>query len=87
MNKTINNTSTKLQVLLNYGSQQKVVEAINNILLEQSKSIDLSILMNKLDPFNLGPIDLLIRTGNEKRLSNFMLLESSYAELIFHRCY
>ncbi len=87
MNKTINNTGTKLQVLLNYGSQQKVVEAINNILLEQSKSIDLSILMNKLDPFNLGAIDLLIRTGNEKRLSNFMLLESSYAELIFHRCY
>lgn len=87
MHKTTNNTGTKLQILLNYGSRQKVVEAVNEILLGTSKSINFSNLMDKLDIFNLGPIDLLIRTGNEKRLSNFMLLESAYAELIFRKCY
>lgn len=87
MNKTFNNKGTKLQVLLNYGSQQKVVEAINTILINPPKSINSSNLMEQLDPCKLGPIDLLIRTGKEKRLSNFMLLESAYSELIFRKCY
>ncbi|MDE5617418.1 MAG: di-trans,poly-cis-decaprenylcistransferase [Ureaplasma sp.] len=87
MNKTINNTGTKLQILLNYGSQQKIVEAINEMMETKHQPIALNDLINKLDKFNLGPIDLLIRTGKEQRLSNFMLFELAYSEIIFRKCY
>ncbi|MDE5651703.1 MAG: undecaprenyl diphosphate synthase family protein, partial [Ureaplasma sp.] len=87
MRKTINNTGTKLQILLNYGSQQKIVEAINEIISSPHQQIEINDLLNKLDKFNLGPIDLLIRTGKEQRLSNFMLFELAYSEIIFRNCY
>ena len=84
--KTKNHSKMNLQILFNYGSQQKIVEAVNNLIKENQK-ITTSSLMKKLDPYNLGPIDLMIRTSGEHRISNFMLYELSYSEIIFNDKY
>lgn len=73
---------TKLEVViaLNYGSKDEIVRACNRILAQNGEINEKSIAYNLDISQN---IDLLIRTGKEKRLSNFMLWQASYAELYF----
>ncbi len=79
----------KLQfnIALNYSSHQEIIMAVNN-MFESYKS-DNSLIVNKelfqnnLYTVNIPDPDLLIRTGGEKRLSNFMLWQLSYTELVF----
>ena len=86
--KTKNNKSGILNFCLNYGSHAEIIDAV--------KKINKDIINNKLvidelndDIFknylynNLPDVDLLIRTGGEVRLSNFMLWQCAYAELYF----
>lgn len=86
MLETQNCKTMNLQIMFNYGSQQKVVSAVNDMVAKQL-IINEQNLLSCLDPHQLGPVDLLIRTSGEQRLSNFMLLELSYAELIFNKKY
>jgi len=65
---------------LNYGSQDEMLRAINALKTEE-QNITLEMLNNKLDCKQ--DVDLLIRTGGDKRLSNFLLWQSAYAELFF----
>lgn len=86
--KTKNNDLCIVNICLNYGGQEEIVDAtlkiiddINNNKLkreELNKETYYKYLYN-----NLPPLDLLIRTGKEQRLSNFMLYQVSYAELYF----
>ena len=82
MYKTRNNTGLKLNIALNYGSRAEVVRACN-ALIERGKPIDEAELMNALYTAGLPDLDLVIRTAGEQRLSNFMLLQAAYAELVF----
>ena len=85
---TKNNTRAILNLCLNYGGQYEIVDAMKKIIEEK---IDISkitpeIIMQHCYQ-NLPPIDFLIRTSGEKRISNFMLYQASYAEFYFPETY
>jgi len=65
---------------LNYGSHDEMLRAVNRLKTEK-QDITLEMLNNALDCKQ--DVDLLIRTGGDKRLSNFLLWQSAYAELFF----
>jgi undecaprenyl diphosphate synthase len=70
-----------LAVALNYGSQQEIARAASKAA-EQGAITPESISAN-LDTADLPPLDLLIRTSGEVRLSNFLLWQAAYAEMVF----
>ncbi len=76
------NTQGTLALCLNYGGKQEVVDAANNVI---SKGDELSVdtIDQALYSPEIPPLDLIIRTSGEKRLSGFMLWRSPYAELNF----
>jgi undecaprenyl diphosphate synthase len=78
--KTAGGTRT-LAVALNYGSQQEIARAAANAAAVGEVTVE-SIEAN-LDTHDLPPLDLLIRTSGEVRLSNFLLWQAAYAEMLF----
>jgi undecaprenyl diphosphate synthase len=87
--KTAGNTRMTLAVALNYGARTELVLAARK-LAAQAKAgaivpadIDEAMIEGALDTSDLPPLDLLIRTSGECRLSNFLLWQSAYAELLF----
>lgn len=85
---TKHNTRAILNLCLNYGGQYEIIDAIKKIVKEK---IDINTLTPEIlmENFyqNLPPIDFLIRTSGEKRISNFMLYQASYAEFYFPDTY
>lgn len=87
-NKTKNNKDFILNICLNYGAQEEIIDAIAKVN-NDINSNKLNIEDLNRDNFyhylyqDLPPIDLLIRTGKEHRLSNFMLYQMFYAEIYF----
>jgi len=78
-----------LTLALSYGSRQDVVDAVRSIAervytgeLNPSR-IDAAALRQSMTTHRLPDVDLLIRTGGESRVSDFLLLEAAYAELLF----
>ena len=92
LNKLLNNSekrtskNTKLQInlALNYGSKSELIDAFKKI--NKSKSIiNEKNLSKNLQTKNLPDPDILIRTGNTKRLSNFLLWQLAYSEIFFEK--
>ncbi len=89
MHKTRDNTGLKLNIALNYGAQDELLRACKSIAKAVERGsittdgIDATMLENALDTRGLPPVDLLIRTGGDQRLSNFLLYQAAYAELMF----
>ena len=87
--KTKNNKGMVLTLALNYGGKEEIVEAVKCISNKVKNSIispekvDESTINDHLYSQNLPPVDLLIRTSGEKRISNFLLWHIAYAELYF----
>ena len=80
-NETKNNKKLTQILALNYGARDEITRAVNK-LLEQNKEITEENISSSLDtPFS--DIDLLIRTGGEQRMSNFLLWQTVYSELFF----
>lgn len=83
------NTGINLTVALNYGGQDDLVLAAQSMMSKIAAGdldiadIDQQTIKQHLYTAELPPVDLLIRTSNEKRLSNFMLWDIAYAELMF----
>lgn len=87
MRKTAGNSGLNLQVALNYGSRMEIAQATRRIVREvqegrlSESEITTDTLSQYLYTANLPDPDLLIRTGGEMRLSNYLLWQSAYAEL------
>ena len=89
ISKTSKNNKLNLNLAISYGSRQELINAIkiisykvkNNIISKEK--IDENIINEHLYTRNLPSVDLLIRTGGESRVSNFLLWQIAYAELFF----
>lgn len=83
--KTANNTGGTLALCLNYGGQQELADAAADLIRKGVKAEDVTpeLLAKYLYGPQLPPIDLIIRTSGEQRLSGFMLWSAAYAELKF----
>ena len=83
--KTKNNDAITVTFAFNYGAKSELVNAIKNIIKNKTKvnEINEELINNNLYTNNIPDPDILIRTGGEKRLSNFLLWQLSYAELFF----
>ena len=86
---TSSNKIMYLNIALNYGGRDEVVRAVKKILEEKLTPDDITekTLMDHLDTAGLPDVDLVIRTSGEQRLSNFLPLQSTYAELYFPLVY
>jgi undecaprenyl diphosphate synthase len=81
LDRTAGNTRTTLAVALNYGAQDEIVRAAT--AAAAAGDITAEAIEAHLDTADMPPLDLLIRTSGEVRLSNFLLWQSAYAELYF----
>jgi undecaprenyl diphosphate synthase len=79
--KTADNRRMTLAIALNYGSRTELVRAAQKAA--ETGLIDEASIEAALDTAALPPLDLLIRTSGEHRLSNFLLWQAAYAELLF----
>ena len=81
--KTIKNTKLQINLALNYGSKKELVYAFNK--LKKKSRISENDINNYLYTKNIPDPEILIRTGNTKRLSNFLLWQAAYTEIFFER--
>jgi undecaprenyl diphosphate synthase len=87
--RTAGNRRMTLAIALNYGSRSELIEAARGIAARveageiRPGDVDEAMVEASLDTAGLPPLDLLIRTSGEQRLSNFLLWQAAYAELLF----
>ena len=82
--KTSKNTKLQLNLALNYGSKTELLNAFKK-LKKDNKKISEKNLSQYLQTKNIPDPELLIRTGNTKRLSNFLLWQLAYSEIFFEK--
>ena len=86
---TAQNRGLTLVVAFNYGARQEIVEAARSLARQAAEgkldpnAIDASMFARRLDAAGIPDPDLIIRTSGEQRLSNFLLWQAAYAELVF----
>ncbi|MFZ1301727.1 MAG: polyprenyl diphosphate synthase [Candidatus Microsaccharimonas sp.] len=82
---TAGNTAGEFALCFNYGGQLEIVEAVQAIVKSgvKAENVDAQLIADNLYAPEVPPIDLIVRTSGEKRLSNFMLWRSAYSELLF----
>jgi undecaprenyl diphosphate synthase len=87
--RTAGNERMTLAVALNYGARAELVQAVQSLASRVAAgeiapaAIDEAAIEAALDTAGLPPLDLLVRTSGEQRLSNFLLWQAAYAELLF----
>ena len=82
--KTSKNTKLQINLALNYGSKLELINAFKNLIKNKDK-INEKNLKKYLFTKNIPDPDLLIRTGNTNRLSNFLLWQLAYTEIFFEK--
>ncbi len=82
--KTSKNTKLQINLALNYGSKSELINAFKNLTKNNDK-LNEKNLSQHLQTKNIPDPDILIRTGDTKRLSNFLLWQLAYAEIFFEK--
>lgn len=82
---TSNFHGLKLTFAFGYGGRSELVDAVNSLISKGKNSITESDISSELYTPEAGDVDLLIRTGGDQRVSNFLLWQIAYAELFFTR--
>ena len=82
--KTSKNNIMQINLALNYGSKNELINAVKKMIKKKSK-INEENIKNNLYTTNIPDPELLIRTGNTKRLSNFLLWQIAYTEIFFEK--
>ena len=82
--KTSQNTSLQINLALNYGSKNELIKAIK-ILNKKNEKVSEKNIDKYLQTKNIPDPEILIRTGNTKRLSNFLLWQIAYTEIFFEK--
>ena len=82
--KTSKNNVMQINLALNYGSKNELINAVKKMIKKKSK-INEQNFNNNLYTTNIPDPELLIRTGNTKRLSNFLLWQIAYTEIFFEK--
>jgi len=91
-NLTRNNDAQKLVIAFNYGARDEIVRAVKSIALKvangelETDAINCELVSGHLDTMDIPDPDMIIRTSGEKRLSNFLMWQAAYSELIFVDC-
>ncbi|MEE9399715.1 MAG: polyprenyl diphosphate synthase [Dehalococcoidales bacterium] len=82
---TKHNTGMTLNLAFNYGGRVEIVDAVRRLVAEgiSPENIDEDLINNYLYTAGLPDVDLLIRTGDELRLSNFLIWQTAYSEYYF----
>tara|TARA_E500000178_G_scaffold160320_1_gene160088 strand:- start:5903 stop:6574 length:672 start_codon:yes stop_codon:yes gene_type:complete len=81
--KTVKNTKLQINLALNYGSKKEIVYAFNK--LKKKSRISENDINNSLYTKNIPDPEILVRTGNTQRLSNFLLWQAAYTEIFFEK--
>ncbi len=80
---TKNNSKLNVNFAFGYGSRQEILTAVNKIIEKNKGEVNVEEFESELYTSNMPDVDLLIRTGGEKRISNFLLYQIAYSELYF----
>ena len=82
---TAGNTAGTLALCFNYGGQNEIVDAVKKIVQSGKKSDEITSELIEENLYNpdIPPVDLIVRTSGEQRISNFMLWRAAYSELMF----
>ncbi|MDI9519566.1 MAG: isoprenyl transferase [Bacillota bacterium] len=89
VNRTEHNKGLQLNIALNYGARDEILRGVNSLMMERCsgskpfKEIVWEDFSNQLYTKGQPDVDLLIRTSGEQRLSNFLLCQCAYAEMVF----
>lgn len=83
--KTAHNTGGTLVLCFNYGGQLEIIDSVKKIVQSGVKADDITeeLITENLYVADVPPLDVVVRTSGEQRLSNFMLWRSAYSEFIF----
>jgi undecaprenyl diphosphate synthase len=87
--KTAGNTGLNLTIAFNYGGRGEIVRAVQRLAADAAAgritpdAITEAVLERYLDTAELPPPDIIVRTSGEQRMSNFLLWQAAYAELVF----
>ena len=82
--KTLKNNKLQINLALNYGSKFELINAFKN-LSKHNEKVNEKNFIKYLQTKNIPDPDILIRTGNTKRLSNFLLWQLAYSEIFFEK--
>lgn len=83
MERTKHNDKLTLVFAINYGARDELVRVMQQCIHEGVETVSEAVIAERLDTAAFGDVDLMIRTGGDQRLSNYLLWQSAYAELCF----